>query len=176
MAPPQLEAAPHPRQHQGPRRPLGQTSGSPPPSKDVGGPSRECIQRVDMAGHEGACFSPGRADSLIPLPFLSWTRRQMSGKLVHFDFLNCPHPEDRGWGTLSAVGQRLSTLHVHQTPWGKMGEPGPTGSLQFRGLDGPEPAFLTGSWARRKPHSEDHRLDRVVKVRGADTVNGRRSW
>lgn len=111
-----------------------------------------------MAGHEGACFSPGRADSLILLPFLSWTRRQMSGKLVHIDFLNCPHSEDRGWGTLSAVGQRLSALHVHQTPWGKMGEPGPSG-----GLDGPEPAFLTGSWVRRKLHSEDHCLDRVVK-------------
>lgn len=51
------------------------------------------------AGHGGACFSPGRAQSLVLLPFLSWTRRQMSGKFVHIDFLNCPHPEDGEWGT-----------------------------------------------------------------------------
>lgn len=47
-------------------------------------------------------------------------------------------PRKRGMGDpLSTSGQQLSTLHVHQSPWGKMREPGPTGSLQFRGSGWP---------------------------------------
>lgn len=176
MALPQLGSCPTRRQHQGPRRPLGQTSGSPPPSKDVRGSSREGIQRADMAGHEGVCFSPGGADSLILLPFLSWTRRQMSGKSVHIDFLNCPHPED-GMGDVIHCGAATFNLPCASDPPGeRWGNRVLLGVSNSGGLDGPEPAFLTGSRARRKPHSEDHHLDRVVKVQGADTVNGRRSW
>lgn len=121
-------------------------------------------------GHRtwGACSSPERAESLVLLPFVSWTRRQMSGKFAH-QLSQLSLPGRRGMGDTSTSGQRLSTLHMHQAPWGKMREPGPTGSLHSGGLDGPGPAFLTGSWARRRPHSEDHRLEWVLKAQGADT-------
>lgn len=76
-----------------------------------------------MAGHEGACFSPGGADSLILLPFLSWMRRQMSGKLVHIDFLNCPHPED-GMGDVIHCGAATFNLPCASDPPGKDGGTG----------------------------------------------------
>lgn len=61
----------------------------------------------------------------------------MSGKFVHIDFLNCPTQKTGNGGHVIHFRQQLSTLHVRQSPWGKMREPGPTGSLQFRGSGWP---------------------------------------
>lgn len=161
MAPLQLGSGPTGRQPQGPHRPLAQRLQGPP----VGG--RRRIQKGARTRHGrrtwGACSSPERAESLVLLPFVSWTRRQMSGKFAH-QLSQLSPPGRRGMGDTSTSGQRLSTLHMHQAPWGKMREPGPTGSLHSGGLDGPGPAFLTGSWARCRPHSEDHRLEWVLEL------------
>lgn len=48
-------------------------------------------------------------------------RRQASQFISTFSIVPT---QKTGWGTLSTVGQRLSTFHVHQTPPGKDGGTG----------------------------------------------------
>lgn len=99
----------------------------------------------------GCLLVPQRAESLVLLPFVSWTRRQMSGKFVH-QLSQLSLPGRRGMGDTSTSGQ---TFNLHAS--GPLGKDEGTRSYwesPFRGSGWPRACISDWLPAVRRPHSE----------------------
>lgn len=141
-------------------------------------------QRIQQGGHtegghgrtRGCLLQPWRSRQPYPAPVSVVDETSDVRQVSSYRLSQLSPPRRRDGGRYPLWGSDFQPSMCIRPPGERWGNRVLLGVSNSGGLDGPEPAFLTGSRARRKPHSEDHCLDRVVKVQGADTVNGRRSW